>query len=842
MKNDVDPLKIKDIREASMRHHSHCTKIIFLPLILGALFMLAIHTGCSSSDESLLADVGEACAQPDECKEGLICSRDGTCQEEGSPGTAVQNQACKSQDDCMIGLVCARTGTCQPNGIKGVTDSEGTACVTTMTCAPDLVCSHANQCAKPGTPGTKGKGEKCAKHEECQAYMICGYDGTCQDIPHYQGLECEDPTLDPGPLRVFFEINSKKDFYRLPFPNDIRMVSGHMKISDHPNPGTIIPGDPISQYYKLMESDLDGFGTNQRVFFRFSNRVDYDTLSFGNSLGDGKSLYLLDINPASPGYGTTVSSRFLASTERTNYICQNWLAVGPSSGSPLRSSNTYAAIITDTLKGKDGKALKQDKHFAAMVASSAPSSASLQAAYDAYKPLRDFLADKGFSASKVLGAAVFTTQTVEKPMSRFREAVRSINPPPSLDGFMLCGSGGTSPCDDGLSGTAHERGCFTTDPAFDELQATISLPVFQKGTPPYKTWADGGEIAYDASGLPEIQRFENVNLAVTVPKGMSMPENGWPVVLYAHGTGGTYRSHVSEGIATALSSVGGTGFAVIGIDQVLHGPRRGASTEGPDTLVYNFMNPKAARDNFLQGAADYFSLARLAESLQVTAAESPTGQAIRFDPSNIYFMGHSQGSTSGVLFVVFEPLIKAVVLSGAGGDLIESLLHKTNPVDISAAIKIVLADADVSANHPLLNLFQMLMERSDPVNFGRAIHSEPLTVGGETLLSRSVLQIYGTGDTYSPPETMKALAHTIWLEIADPALDPIDPLKVVPTPISGNFSASAGGSKITAAMIQYAPEGYDGHFVTMENPDAISQWTRFLSSAVIDGVPTVYAP
>ena len=101
-------------------------------------------------------------------------------------------------------------------------------------------------------------------------------------------------------------------------------------------------------------------------------------------------------------------------------------------------------------------------------------------------------------------------------------------------------------------------------------------------------------------------------MALTVPK-TTMPAGGWPLVIFAHGTGGSFRSHVPEGVAAnlagAMSSAGvATPMAVLGIDQVETGTRRGASTESPDNLFYNFANPGASRGNPMQGAADQASL------------------------------------------------------------------------------------------------------------------------------------------------------------------------------------------------------------------------------------------
>src|SRR5262249_12159986 len=149
------------------------------------------------------------------------------------------------------------------------------------------------------------------------------------------------------------------------------------------------------------------------------------------------------------------------------------------------------------------------------------------------------------------------------------------------------------------------------------------------------------------------------------PKNATMPAGGWPLVIYAHGTGGSFRSAITEGVSAMLagasvpSPTGGAAadahVAVLGIDQVEHGPRRGGSTASPNALFFNSANPAAARDNALQGAVDQMSLARFAKALDLAAADSPTGVEIKFDPAAVAYWGHSQGATEGGIAVPYAP-------------------------------------------------------------------------------------------------------------------------------------------------------------------------------------------
>jgi len=76
-----------------------------------------------------------------------------------------------------------------------------------------------------------------------------------------------------------------------------------------------------------------------------------------------------------------------------------------------------------------------------------------------------------------------------------------------------------------------------------------------------------------------LQMPQNTFLAVTIMNS--------PIVLYAHGTGGSFHSYINDGTATRLAA---QGLAVISIDQVLHGPRN--PNGNPELDFFNFLNPK----------------------------------------------------------------------------------------------------------------------------------------------------------------------------------------------------------------------------------------------------------
>jgi hypothetical protein len=287
-------------------------------------------------------------------------------------------------------------------------------------------------------------------------------------------------------------------------------------------------------------------------------------------------------------------------------------------------------------------------------------------------------------------------------------------------------------------------------------------------------------------------------------------------------------------------------FAVLGYDAVQHGPRRGDSQESPDNLFFNFLNPDAARGNPLQGAADIISVGRFAQSLDLSAAETG-GSSIQVNPDAMVFFGHSQGSMHGSLALPFADVYKAAVLSGNGASIAHALLNKTSPVNIAAAVPLVLQAADSRElpggdMHPVLTLISQWIDPADPYNFGRQLAREPLA--GHN--SKHLFQTYGLGDTYSPPITLELYAMVADVAVAEShsSADPPDDIGGKTEFTGANFPVVGNrvvdGQDITIALRQYgAPDDSDGHFVVFDVPTANADAARFLGMAAAGQTPQV---
>jgi hypothetical protein len=785
-------------------------------LLVGVGICVVVAGSCNRSSSGP-AGGGAMCKINIDCGPGDYCVA-GACQP---PGMTMVGGKCTATRDCAAGLFCDGGGQCAMGGML----QEGDSCTTDAVCTAPLRCNFSGfygVCAKAGMVES---GASCTGSADCLAGLVCGPSKTClppaEAYPPFAGVKCQDE----GPFRVYFEVPRPgappKDFFRLPFPNDARVTAGALDMTDFPRPGpTPLGVDLVQLYVDSWVADFDGFSSIGVTTFRFS--ADIDTTTTGDN---SQNVLLVDVTPGAQQ--VEYARNWLFESGQTKYSCDHRMTVRNTTDTPLLPKHTYAAILTTGIKSAKGESPTLDPDMTAMLAATAPADATLMHAWQAYQPLRDWLENPGMgiTAPSVAAAAVFTVQDAPGHVQRLADSVAK-QPAPVLKDLVVCDQGVVSPCDDGTPA----RNCPPANPDFWEIHGHFSVPVYQKGTEPYDTPDEGGGIV-EVGGVPQPDRTENVCFALTVPKGMAQPAKGWPLMVYHHGTGGSMRSVVDDGIAKVMATAT-TPSATFGWDAVEHGARKGASTKSPNDLVFNPLNPRAARDNFLQGAVDILQAYRIA-GLSVDVASMGLPGPVSFDATKVTFFGHSQGSASGALAVAVSATAPAAIFSGHGSFLTHSLLDKTSPQNIGAGLTFLLGEP-LDDSHPVLTIFQSFFDRSDPLNYNPLIIKRPPGM----IASKHVWMSWGAKDTYTPASTLDASAASLGLP-RDGAVV-LDSGLPAGTKRPVRLNVTSGDNTMrTAGLFVYAPDGYDGHFVATRNPTAITDWTAFIESYLATGTPSV---
>jgi predicted esterase len=588
-------------------------------------------------------------------------------------------------------------------------------------------------------------------------------------------------------------------FVAHPFPsNALRRIRGGIDLRHLPNP---TQSSTLDDYVEIISNETNGFGTSAPLFLGFSGPIDEATLPRTLVPSEADSVALIDVDPASPELGRRYPLQLRRFPDGTLYLPVHSLAMLVPYGIPLRSGTTYALVVTDALES-DGAPVVASKVFHNGLRAACREEGR---AASALAPLRDFIAAGSLELERIAGGAVFTTQETLGELRALASEARK-EPAPSVEDLRANGYS------DG----------------FLAFTGEIDLAAYQEGRLPYRAIEDGGALAKDDAGRFIVTHRERTRISVLLPRIGEMPENGWPVVLYAHGTGGDFDSAKSEGVGDTL---GRRGIAVVGYDQTLHGPRDPTESD-PRITFFNLFNPVAARDNIRQGAADATILTTLIESLVVPEALTSRRDE-RFDPARIAFLGHSQGALTGALFAAVDERPKAIVFSGLGAILSITLQERKDIVDFAMLLRTLLAlpdDEVLDDFHPVLGLIETFIEPADPIAYAKSYLSDP-PMGSD----RDMLVVEGFLDFASPARGQEAFATAAGFPVVAPVHRvPMAAELVGPTPqeAPAKENVDARSGRVTAGLIQY-PE--DTHFPIFDNADANRRYADFLRSALYDG-------
>jgi len=586
-------------------------------------------------------------------------------------------------------------------------------------------------------------------------------------------------------------------FFGAPWPDDGRMVDGHLDLAGFPGAGTFA----ILDKYLAVAGTLDGYGLNAPVYVDFDGPLDADLLPDPeDSASLDAPVLLLDVDPGSAHRGELVPYTWDLEIEGTSWQPANLLAVQPVWGFPLRARTTYALVVRTSIASLA-------PGFSLDPLSDDPSAAR-------YAPLRETLEDLGVPWQDVALATLFTTQDPTDEMVRLADVIHDELPTPPMDQ------------------TVH---LWDQNRWFRAYEGHVRVPLWQHGEKPYLT--EGGGFVFADDGTPVLGSWEDVLFTFTVPEGEE-PEGGWPVALNAHGTGGDDRSHAEGGKLCPAAVLARAGMAIVEIAQPLHGDR-GTGID-PTLVSFNFLNPASARATFRQGALDLVYLAHLlTERAHCFTLDDDQGQACT-NPEKVAFLGHSQGGITGAMAAPFwDGEVAAAVFSGAGGGLSVSMLQRdTSEFDVNALLtdELDLTLDELDLHHPLVALVQTLSEVTDPINYGRYWFEEPVDGVAPPL---DVLQTEGTEDQYTPPPTIEALAGSAGLPTLDPVAQSSDAallrgLTGQPLPAEGNL-VGWDGAVVTGGLAQFP--GYD-HFPIFDDEDAALLYQGFLASS-LEGSPPV---
>jgi hypothetical protein len=639
-------------------------------------------------------------------------------------------------------------------------------------------------------------------------------------------------------------------FYDHPWPSDLRRAAdGTVVFTGFYNP-RLVP--LITQVVGQLGGLLDGFSPAAAMYLRFTGDIDPSTLPVDppHSVVTSSTVQLVDVDPASAEHGKRrLLETFWQKADGVYWVADT-LAVRPALGYPLLPKTKYALVVTSGVKALDGKVITPSSDLSEVLDLS-PLESRVKAAHDLYAPAVADLAKDGLAAGDIVHLAVFTTNDPAAEQFAVMDDVHASVQAPTVDATTW-----STPAVSVIGGVQLQA-----PGKYDVYEGKYGpSPNYQQGTPPYSM--TGGSYVF-TNGKPVVQNTFSQDFCLVVPDATKcpMPAGGYPIVLYAHGTGGYYEDIVWEnnGFGPLLAQ---HCMASIGINQIFSGARPGSpglsdpNYEGDeDLLFFNVNNLLAVRTNGRQGAVDFEQLARLFVDSHATvpASVSKTGSAIAFDASKVIFLGHSEGGLDGPLFLAGDKQTLGGVLSGSGAMVTVPLLYKTSPASssLAGAVKILLglsapADAaELNLFHPAINFVQAVGDASDPLNYAGYIFQHPRPgFPPKSILQTEGVNPDGTGDTYAPPLGIELNAVAMGLPRELPAEHPIAQAAWggfgdVTVPAAG-LSGNLAGGKASGVLGQFVPApNDDGHFVAFDMPAAHAQVGQFCQNLAANPVGLV---
>jgi len=676
----------------------------------------------------------------------------------------------------------------------------------------------------------------------------------CGLVPFVATSACTSTPLQPearrvvtthGTINMLFQRSS---FYDAPFPSDdLVRADGTVDIDGFPNPSNTA----LVTMTKAMASSTKGFAEEGAVFFTTTIQLDPSVLpTMADTVTPTASVMLLDVDPSSPDYLKPIPLKVQFEVDGGPFGAPNLLSILPLQGTPMRPKTQYAAVVTTAL----GVAASDE--MTALVTGSQPTGLS-SGAFKEYESAIASLGKAGVAASAIAGLAVFTTAdpTLQLPVV-LSDAITHLPTP--------------------------DRPFQRTDlyDSYCVYESTLSMPDYQVGAPPfnYECASDdplctktGGSWVFDAAGHPVLARHEEAGVVITIPRS-PMPAAGWPIAHFIRTGGGGSRPLVDRGPESVNGGPPinpGTGpalwFAMAGLAGAeVDGPHenlRNLTNENEDFLMFNVFNPPALRDNIRESGVEYALFAHVLENLTLDVSDCPgtTGPA-KFDASHFALMGHSMGATISPLSAAFEPLYRAIVVSGSGASWIENVIWKQQPLNIRAVIGVLLGYTQqkrtLNDDDPILTLFQWAEEPADSDIYSRNLIAEP-TMG---MPPRHWLMEQGIVDHYILPPIANAMSVSLGLDLlgtelddksaeladaGDPTLASViqfstgKPLTTYP--VSGNRMSQ--GQTLTTIVTQHPADGIeDGHEMVFQTDAPKREYRCFLQTWAAGQTPVVPAP
>ncbi len=588
----------------------------------------------------------------------------------------------------------------------------------------------------------------------------------------------------------------------IPYPNNILFAPNNSSTNDFDGGRTLnIPYEPEDDDASIVQqlNALTGFSTISPITAPITATLDEATMPLG------VQLYEVSIDPTT-GAVTSVTQALTFGVDFVATQSGSHIVILPLQ--PLKSLTTYMVVFTDDLKDSSGRPLAADLATALTLSDipikeggglDAPTAAALEAIRQGNQAMFAALTAEGKDPSKTVQIWNFRTQLIGAVQSNITAQVTGS----SVIGVQNAGMS--------------TKDLFT-QLGYDTSTMTGSAQVYVgklMNLPQYMPQASHenplpaltGQFDVNSTTFaPTVQATVNVPLVATLPSGDSgctMPDTGWPVVIYQHGItrvrtdlfvyGETFASQCYASVAIDLPLHGitesnttrnpfymGDEERTFNIDLVTEDENGTIIAEEPDGIIdssgthyINLSHIATTRDNLHQTTADLLELETALATASIDANPS-----LKFDTNNVHFLAHSLGTIAASGYVNKTTGLNTITLAMPGQGLAQLL---NNSMRYGPIIEAGLAAKGIikgtAAYESFMVATQTITDDADPANY---------TVSIGSTQPAPILAFEVIGDGITPPCSVAANS------------DDVIPNCVATAPLSGTepFLRSIGATNI----------------------------------------------
>ncbi len=641
------------------------------------------------------------------------------------------------------------------------------------------------------------------------------------------------------------------DFFAFPYPSELRTDNyGRPIIKGWPLPAKItsVPliGGVLQRLLDAVENERAGFSPLGAIYIRSSAGLGGNTFPTpAETMAEDACIQLINVEPESRHYGERVpvyvTFHGIGDENDRKLWAQNTLVLRPVPGVAQNPGDRHVAIVKNCLRS-NGRSFSQSSRLKAILNKTAP-----KAITDKTDFYVDQLTKLGVDLTQIRAMTGYDTQNVALEMDQMAEELKG-------KGHIFADDNGVAIgvwTDAAGANAMVFHGRFIT---YNFIEGDYS------GNYPSYSGKGQGVINFDTSGkLVSKGHEETVEFAVSVPIA-PMPEKGFPIAVYGHGTGGDAVTHCvyskDEGF---ILTINGVNIAMIGFDACLQGNRTGGKSSEGALYLSLLQNTVVVRESIRQTVNDMLVLYDIIDNgkLVLPPHVYSGGKNITFDPSYGLFMGHSQGSQEAGLLLGLTDSIKNAFLSAGGGGVALSMVELVPEMDLQEPFKTMLKDKTIADMFGILlgvgekkigydafittQIAQPLMDPIDPLNFSQRFIREP----APGIRPKNIAQTMGLNDRCTPMITQMTLAASIGLPIVGTKFAETDATALmglsepVSSPVSNNIT-NVNGDVVTGGFMEfhYLSSWRNPHFILYHMKPAYDAYLDFFRS-VLAGTPTV---